>query len=326
MTTSTFSLFSSSPIQYPLSSWSIFHGIRYAKVYHVLAYEFSSFFTHWKIITMSPIPTLIHSSSSLVESNSSSCYLMIDTVYHEAFAHWIFESALVLPLFHHLKSMYPQLKLCLSSDRMFKRLLCHVYHIPDTDICLSTHISKPNNCCFFPAPTYCWNHPKPMEGYDLLVSEMIDYLHSQLSLGSLSTPNHIDYDYLFLPRQKKENYKGNDRTISTPCILRELETKQQQGNRVMILHTDTISDMIDQIRILHQSKVLILMDGSAFLFNGSCVQGKTILVLESFTTMQRKQLPKQDLVISMIERKNRVVHFETDESLSIFLSSFSVEG
>ena len=64
-------------------------------------------FNKWTIET-----NQIYPSNYSYPSNDSSYYFIIDTLLHDAFAHWVFESAIYLPLFLLLKEKYyPNLKL-----------------------------------------------------------------------------------------------------------------------------------------------------------------------------------------------------------------------
>ena len=79
-------------------------------------------------------------------------YFIADTLYDEAFGHWVLETGIYLPLFITLKKTYPNLKLVLRSKRMFKKLFCDFFGIKDVVYSL-----EPNNVCFFPSPISALN-------------------------------------------------------------------------------------------------------------------------------------------------------------------------
>jgi hypothetical protein len=79
-------------------------------------------------------------------------YFIADTLYYEAFGHWVLETGIYLPLFITLKKTYPNLKLVLRSKRMFKKLFCDFFGIKDVVYSLEA-----NNVCFFPSPISALN-------------------------------------------------------------------------------------------------------------------------------------------------------------------------
>lgn len=80
---------------------------------------------------------------------SNDIFLVIDTLYNEAFAHWVFESAIYLELFNSLKNVYPNIKLKLNAKRTFKILFCKLFNITEPDI---VHELPEYNTCIFPSP------------------------------------------------------------------------------------------------------------------------------------------------------------------------------
>ena len=94
---------------------------RFLQVSNVISYIFSEATKNtW----------IVHTDASAATSSSAPAYLIIDHYSSDAFAHWIYESAIYLPAYSTLKEIYPSLKLVLSAKKDFKRLFCNYLKIP----------------------------------------------------------------------------------------------------------------------------------------------------------------------------------------------------
>lgn len=190
-------------------------------------------------------------SERICADEDKSYYLIIDTQYNEAFAHWVYESAIYLPLFLELKKVYPTLKIHLQCHRSFKLLFCEHFAIHKDDIVLEL---KNNNICVFPLPITAHNKKSICDGYIALLDAFSAYIHSNISIKDkyIST--------LLMPRQSKENYVGNDRRYTVDDIVNHLVDNTSSR----ILNTDTIGNLQEQIDIVGSSKNIVLSGGSAY--------------------------------------------------------------
>jgi len=216
-------------------------------------------------------------------------YLNIDTLYHDAFSHWVFESAIYLPLFLKLKKIYPGLKLYSRGYKMYKKLFYDFFDIRETDI---VYQLEPSNLCIFPKPISSLNVNMIDETWKI----QVDYFFKQLNVGHFEK----DISLLMMPRQKKENYKNNERYYNTIDIENLI---QKNG---VLLHTDEIIDLKDQITPLHLSKNVILTGGSPYFVNGLFCQDTTLVVLDDFMVHQMNEHIKLKFIHEKICEKNKV--------------------
>jgi hypothetical protein len=219
-------------------------------------------------------------------------YFVIDLLFHDAFAHWVYESAIYLPIFSKLKEMYPTLKIVLKERKQFKLLFLKFFDIMETDV---VYEMKSDNVCFFPSPISALNDNHNMTDiYQQIIVRFITCF-SQYRIDSRL------YDYIILPRQIKENYKNNDRTYDMNAIYNAINNTTKKYN---ILHTDTIIDLKDQIDAVQSATNVILTDGSPFLVNNLFCNHQKLIVFDTVTQYQSSFLFKQNYIIETICRLN----------------------
>lgn len=220
-------------------------------------------------------------------------YLIIETSSNEAFAHWIFECAIYLPLFHLLKMKFPNLQLHIQNNRTFKTLFCDYFKISE----ISNEL-KSNNICFFPLPISSLNHKTISEEFKNHVNEFSKYFNKIIHEKSI--------EILFMPRGSKENYHGNPRQHDTSDIENIFKTKKN----VFILYTDNVNDIKNQIEIVNKSKMIFVPDGSAYLVNGMFAKNSVIKVLGNVVFGQANLYPKMRFLCDLIESNNNVEYLE----------------
>lgn len=219
-------------------------------------------------------------------------YFVIDLTFHDAFAHWVYESAIYLPIFRKLKELYPTLKISLKEKKQFKLLFLKFFDIMETDIIYDVDM-KQNNMCFFPSPISSLNDNHNLtDSYKQIVERFI-------TIFSQSRIESEQYDYIILPRQTRENYKNNDRTYDMNSIY---EAIPSITTKYKTLHTDTIVDLKDQIAAIRSASCVILTDGSPFLVNNLFCNHQKLFVLDIVTQYQSSFLFKQNYIIETICR------------------------
>jgi len=95
-----------------------------------------------------------------------SYYMCIDTLYNDAFGHWVYESGIYLPLFLKIKQKYPSLKLYLNNYKNYKKIFCNYFDINDDDVVYDLHNS---NICIVPLPISSININKMDQKWELQV-------------------------------------------------------------------------------------------------------------------------------------------------------------
>ena len=251
---------------------------------------------------------IVHVDASAADSSFAPVYLIIDHYSSDAFAHWVYESAIYLAMYPTLKSMYPSLKLVLSAKKNFKSLFCDYLKIPETDILYT--IPEGANYCLFPSPISNLSYKEPPSVLHDTYYERFFKL-----LDDCPIVDKEPVDYLIMPRQSKENYTGNERTIEFEAIYNYFKLHPTKSHR--ILHTDTITDLVDQINELRSAKVIICHDGSALLVNGMFIKNKTILPIHIITPYQSSVYPSlRALLMYITERNDNDLHYlATDRSV-----------
>jgi hypothetical protein len=183
-------------------------------------------------------------------------YFCIDGIYHEAWSHWVDESAIYLPLFLKLKKLYPSLKLYSFGKKGYKNAMYKAFDISPEDIVYT--LASSCNICFFPRYISLADHRQPF-----LFLKHAQALYSYL-INKCPAPVK-DIDILYLPRGSKENYSQNNRQIPVQSQLAEVLSTIPY---VRVLFTDTIENMIDQFSLVRRAKVILLNEGSSLLVNG----------------------------------------------------------
>jgi hypothetical protein len=251
---------------------------------------------------------IVHTDASSATTSSVPVYLIIDHYSSDAFAHWVYESAIYLPAYPTLKAMYPSLKLVLSAKKDFKRLFCNYLKVPESDIVYT--IPEGPNHCLFPSPISNLSYKEPPSVLRDVYYERFFKLFEDCPV----VPKE-PVDYLIMPRQSKENYTGNERSDPFEAIYNYFKLHPSKSHR--ILHTDTITDLIDQINELRSAKVIICHDGSALTVNGMFVRNKIILPVYIITPYQASVYPSVGtLLMSIAERNSNDLHYlATDRSV-----------
>ena len=222
-------------------------------------------------------------------------YFIADTLYDEAFGHWVLETGIYLPLFITLKKTYPNLKLVLRSKRIFKKLFCDFFGIKDVVYSL-----EPNNVCFFPSPISALN--------DKSISD--EFKKQTRIFRNYFTPTStVEHEFVILPRQIKENYAPNDRKISFQNLINYLD------KRARILNTDEITKLEDQINIVNSGKNICLSEGSPFYVNGLFCKNKTIYVVDISEGYkeQCKIYIKLTFLLELFKEINNVIYISQTE-------------
>jgi hypothetical protein len=219
-------------------------------------------------------------------------YFALDGFFNDAFAHWIFESAIYLPLFRLLQQRHPHIKLFTKSRKTYTRLFCNYLGFSDADMVYTFDTTCPS-ICYFASPISSLIQNEITEAY----KQHVDRFWDMFRADSVEMIHPV----AVLPRQQKENYQGNDRVIPFDTIL-------QYTSRIkdsVILHTDTVTDLAEQIAVIHGSAVIVVTDGSPFLVNGMFSYNKHILVSGQCCTYgQAIRFKKIAYIIDKIKRQN----------------------
>ena len=219
---------------------------------------------------------------TLIPDADTSYYLVIDfDTSHEAFAHWVYESAIYLPIFGRLKQegRYKNIKILLNGRKRFKTLFLNFFNIPESDVCYSIDPGS-NNTCIFPSPISALNDNSLFsDRYMQIVDRFIGIFHDYVTVPVIESR----YEYTVLPRQVLENFVSNDRTYNLDFIYEMIRAKSKS---YCILNTDGITDLADQILVVRSSPNVVVTDGSPFLVNNMFCRNQNIYVVDTITVGQ----------------------------------------
>lgn len=214
-------------------------------------------------------------------------FLLYETCFDSAFAHWIYESAVFLYYYQELKIKYPKLKLLVKSNpkRSYKNLILNAFNISDENIYWLDNIDKfsseivyekiPfNNVCITTPNIYLNTLELPIKKYELFINLMINFKNKILNNLNIKYPVEKTTENLFLPRSKNgENYKPNDREINYSHVYDLLKNKEYKEYDIK----DT-QHFKQQIEILINSKNIYLDGGSSFFVNSIFCKNSDIYI------------------------------------------------
>ena len=219
-------------------------------------------------------------------------YFLFESTSNEAFSHWIVESAILILIYKKLKSIYPTIKLHLLTTKQYKTLFLNHLNISNDDI---AYTLEPNNECFLAEPFTNFHNKAKYTVHCQYIVEFFNIIRPE-------TLPEKDIDILLLPRQTKENYAQNDRTHNTKAI----EDIVSKTINCRVLHTDTVTDIKDQINLILRAKNIIVTDGSPYLINGLISLNSNIICIGNIVRGQILLFSEMRMLDSIIKSNNTV--------------------
>ena len=186
-----------------------------------------------------------------------------------------------------LKESIPELKLHIPEKKDFKVLILKYLGVKEEDICYEMDSS---NKCYLINKIIDHNHYNTDKEYHNDSLEEYSYIFLQ------KEPIEKTIPILILPRQKKENYIGNARVYYTEEIenyVLELDSRNK------VLHTDTITDLKEQIEIIQKAHIIIVTDGSPALVNSLFAFNSHVIILGCI--VQYEQVPSYQFLAKIME-------------------------
>ena len=244
-----------------------------------------------------------------VHSEKKNYYFVIDTKFDDAISHWVIESAVFLPYFKELKKEFPSLKLILKSEKTYKYLFAAFFEIEKTDIVYETEKNK-GNLAFFPPPVVAQNNPNTSDEQLKLVESIIPRFYT--IFDEFEPCILSDIEYVILPRQKKENYRPNDRTISYGNLI-DYFNKSGSVFTSSIVNTDDITDLKEQLRLVRKGKTIILTEGAATIVNSLFCKEKILLVNGQHMKNLTGRFPCARLLVDFLMKRN-TMHWFFDQN------------
>lgn len=286
------------PYEIILTANKNFEGSDFAVVRDVLSYEHCNF-NSWKIKALSPG---YESTTEGLKSDSTQIYIAIDTVHHDAFGHWFFESAIWLPKVKAILDAHPNSKIYSMGSRGYKTQILEYFGIPPDRVI--TEFSEKNNVCIFVNPCTSINNLTEHDKFKEMLVEFSEHFHQ--------TKVSKEIDYLLMPRQKTGNYTANNRDVNTD----DLESYLNNIPRSKIFNTNVSPTFSDQIEAVQASKHLLVTDGSASSVNGFLAKNSVIFVLgDALIPNQRQIQAKVRIICEFIEHNNAVMFIHSESNV-----------
>jgi hypothetical protein len=239
-----------------------------------------------------------HQCNDKTDEDEIRLFYIMETPFHDAFAHWVYETAIYL----HLFKFDGKIILKSSPKRSYKELFLKLYGISTEYIhWTDTDQIPPNNQCKV-LKSFCLNDKSTSNLVPFNI--LLDKFHSKLfslceNAEELTTKT---LKHLFFPRNKSQNYMPNDRTMDYRLFYQHIE-----GKEFMEYDTQQTKDFADQFHLLESVENVYLDYGSSFLVNGMCCHDSTIYITGK--SDQHLLYPLLNEIFKYIQRSNRIVFF-----------------
>jgi hypothetical protein len=198
---------------------------------------------------------------------------------------------------------HPNAKILLASKKGFKIQILNFYGIAESQI--STEVSAINYTVFL-RPCTALND---LGEHKYFLSLLNDFSNK---FNQIAKAKNFNNDILLMPRQKIENFVFNDRQVDTS----DIELFLSKVKNTSIFNTVHTPNFFHQINEVQSSKIILLVDGSAFLVNGFLARNSVIIVLgDNFVPEQRKIYEKKRLICDFIERNNAVMFIHSSNNV-----------
>ena len=214
--------------------------------------------------------TITYHSFNKIEESCSKYFIIEKNDSHNAFAHFFYECGSQVKVYSELKRAIPDLKFHLLEKKGFKLLILSYLGVKEEDICYEMDSS---NRCYLINKIIDSEHYKIDTEFHNNVLEQ--YQYNFLPNQSIEKTIPI----LILPRQGKENYVGNNRVYYTEQIenaILEIDPRNK------VLHTDTITDLKEQIELIQKSYIILVTDQSPALVNPLFAFNSHIIILGDY--------------------------------------------
>jgi len=256
---------------------------------------------------------LIEFYNTSINTNDVKVFFLFETEYHNAFSHWVFENAVFLPYFKY----FPKNVLVLVNKneyRTYKKLFFNLFNIPEDNLYyIDNTIDQPldyklipqNNICII-----CRNLRMNTQIRNNMFSNIFTNLTSNF-YNEIHQNHNFDYTkkikHLFFPRNKKENFKPNDRLVNYMNVSKFLK-----GNEYVTYNTEDTIDIKDQIQLLLSAENVYLEGGSSYFVNGLFCKDSKLYIYGNVTNSSERNLKTYNLLQlikdAMVKNNNYITY------------------
>ena len=193
-----------------------------------------------------------------LNQNQKTHYFILDNPGEYALAHWIFESFIFIKLLKELNNSLDNIKILTTNDKKYVKSILNFFNMNKNEIVYK--IDNYNNTCYF-HKAYALNTAPSNLKKDKFYNENLEYYINYIknNIIEIKKTNKI----LFLPRNDKDNYVGNDRKINNTEEIKNIVI--EKGG--IVLDTYSLNNIDYQFSIINNSDIIILDYGSSYFFN-----------------------------------------------------------
>jgi hypothetical protein len=237
----------------------------------------------------------IYLSSDKYDETSKDCYYIFDCPATDAFAHFVYESFIFYPIFQKIANIYPSIKILTKNNKKYVKNLFNFFNIKNEII---NKIENSNNICFFSPIVALNDHNINQELYVKHINLFSNYITNNITFFDKQ-------NILFLPRNTKENYSGNDRIIHGSDNIKE-HIIIFGGS---VIDTYELNDIGLQFSKINSFNTIILDFGSSFLVNCIFLKNKKIIILDNYgMSSQINDYISYNILYNII-KNNNTIHF-----------------
>lgn len=232
--------------------------------------------------------------SNEILNNDKDFFYIFDCPGEDAFAHWIYESFIFIPIFIKIKEKYPNIKILTKNKKKYVKNFFDFYKI-NNDIVYE--INNTNNICFFPPIVSLNDNNIDIYLFTKYIDIFCDYINNNINI-------YDKKNILFLPRNTKDNYAGNDRiNIGNNDICENIELLGGE-----IIDTYELNNILLQFSKINSYNTIILDYGSSLFVNGIFQNNKKIIVLDNYSySYQINKFNSINTLYNYIVKKNNVI-------------------
>lgn len=233
--------------------------------------------------------------SDIIIHNEDEYYYIFDCPGEDAFAHWIYESFIFIPIFIKIKLIYPNIKILTNNTKKYVKNFFEFYNITNEIVYT---INNVNNICFFSPIISLNDNNINKEIFIKYINLFCDYIHTHINIHENADKNKI----LFLPRQTVDNYV-NRINYGNNDICENI--KLMNGT---IIDTYELNNIKLQFSHIQSHDIIILDFGSSFFVNSIFQSNKKIIVLDTHNlSPQLDAFISLNLLFNYITQKNNVI-------------------
>jgi len=249
-------------------------------------------------------------SDDINNNNSKDYYYIFDCPGQGAFAHFVYESFIFYPIFQKIANIYPSIKILTKNNKKYVKNLFKFFNITNKII---NKIENINNICFFSPIVSLNDHNIDQELYIKHINLFSNYITNNIALFD-------NQNILFLPRNTKENYSGNDRTIYGSDDIKENIIKIGGS----VIDTYELNDIGLQFSKINSFNTIILDFGSSFLVNCIFLKNKKIIVLDNFgISSQINNFISINILYTIIKNNNTIYFIKPKVNNEILFTDIS---